>query len=433
MPQNKLDHSRLVGKMIIFFIIALAMTSITERILNHVEGTIILPRVEAMLFPGVVAGELQTSAVALIFLLLIIAMLLTVLRSLFPFLEVPVDAAGRWIIGVVAQLLNEDSARHSLEGVTLGKALLFLIILLLNLVLFCLPYVIAAWCYIGFIVKEMEQVRKHEEDVHAKYEQARNLMLSDIAHDLRNPITTVAGYAKALEDGMVKDPEQQKQYLSAIQKKSLRINELINLLFEYSKLNTADFKLDREQLDVNELLRENAALMYEDIEGKGMTLNADIPEEPWMLKADKLQLSRAVTNLITNAIRHNPSGTEILVRAIPRLQPAPYVTYKQIVEGEVDLSKLDEMQATADREHRLIGYDNDRSFIIIADTGAQIPAGMQEHIFEPFIIGDASRSTKGGSGLGLSIAAKVIEMHGWGIKLVTNYPGYTKAFVIMIS
>ena len=68
-------------------------------------------------------------------------------------------------------------------------------------------------------------------------------MLSDITHDLKTPITTVAGYVQALNDGMVEDPEKQKQYLESIRKKSLEMSELITLLFNYVKLDSEVFDL----------------------------------------------------------------------------------------------------------------------------------------------------------------------------------------------
>jgi light-regulated signal transduction histidine kinase (bacteriophytochrome) len=71
--------------------------------------------------------------------------------------------------------------------------------------------------------------------------------------------------------------------------------------------------------------------------------------------------------------------------------------------------------------------------IIIADDGVPIEENVVEHIFEPFAVGDASRRTKGGSGLGLSIAKRIVEMHGWEIDLYQNKRGYKKAFIINVK
>ena len=247
--------------------------------------------------------------------------------------------------------------------------------------------------YFAVIVsKEVRKITEREKKIHEQYDRNRNLMLSDIAHDLRTPMTTVAGYAKAIQDGMVTDPQKMDEYLSVIQAKSMRMNELINLLFEYVKLDSEGFHLDKKQLNLIELLRENAAMLYSDMEENGMELVIDLPEKEWKVEADRLQLSRVVTNLLTNAMRHNDAGTTILVQA---------------------------------------ECEDDKARIVIADNGKEIPPSVAEHLFEPFAMGDESRNSKGGSGLGLSIAAKIVAMHGWKLSL-GNYPGYTKAFFIDI-
>ena len=198
----------------------------------------------------------------------------------------------------------------------------------------------------------------------------RNLMLSDIAHDLRTPMTTVNGYAKALADGMVVEPEKQLEYLQAIQNKSARMNDLIHLLFEYVKLDSEGFSLDRKETDLSELLRENAALIYADFEDAGMEFEIDIPEEVVSVSVDPIQFSRVITNLLNNAMKHNESGTHIKIGM-----------------------------------YRKNGY----IYILVADSGRRIPGELAEHLFEPFTKGDVSRKSGSGSGLGLSIAKKSLK------------------------
>ena len=110
-----------------------------------------------------------------------------------------------------------------------------------------------------------------------------------------------------------------------------------------------------------------------------------------MIEADEIQFSRAVTNLITNAIRHNKAGAKILL----------------------SLKK-----------------DDERLKIVVGDTGEKIEPNLADHLFEPFVMGDESRNTKGGSGLGLSIAHKIMKMHGWNLFYSEQIYGYTKGFVI---
>jgi len=269
-----------------------------------------------------------------------------------------------------------------------------LILLIVTIILFVAPLMLTLYMFTRAVTEEVQRLEAEKSAFRREYEKQRNLMLSDIAHDLRTPITTIAGYAKALNDGMVTDEEKCKEYLQAIENKSERMSDLITLFFDYVKLGSEGFHLNMEKTDLCELMRENAAMLYSDVEEKGMELIVEIPEEPCIVEADALQFSRVVTNIINNAIRHNEAGTEITL------------------ELQQKLNKVE---------------------IVISDNGTLIEEEMAEHIFEPFAVGDKSRRTKGGNGLGLSIAKKIVEMHGWELHLYQNKWGYRKAFVININ
>lgn len=301
--------------------------------------------------------------------------------------------------------------QNRLEGLSLsgmGKGISFYQIteqmnrrdgILLSLLIFAMfivviaPYIIAAFVYAHMVVREVQLIQQEREKEKKDFDRRRNLMLSDIAHDLRTPITTVYGYAKALNDGMVQQ-EKQEEYLEAIRNKAERMSELIQLLFDYVRLDSDGFALEKKSIDLAELLRSNAALLFTDIEESGMVLSVEIPEESCMFCGDRMQISRVFTNLLTNAVRHNGAGTEILL--------------KMICSGE-------------------------EIMILVADTGNPVPPEMEQKLFEPFAMGDESRNSKGGSGLGLSIARKIIQMHGGTLDFRTNYPGYTKAFVVRLK
>lgn len=265
---------------------------------------------------------------------------------------------------------------------------------LITLFLFVVPIVGAAVWFAKIISEEVVRIKQQEEELRQQYERARNLMLSDIAHDLRTPITTIAGYSKALNDGLVNSEEKRKEYLDAIENKAERMSDLITLLFEYVRLDSNNFTLKKEPVNITELLRENVALLYADVEEKGMSFEIDIPEEIFEVELDKLQFSRVITNLINNALKHNEAGTEIIVK----LENA-----------------LDEIH------------------ISVSDNGKMIPPMIADHIFEPFVMADVSRESKGGSGLGLSIAKKIVQMHGWTLELNQYYEEYKKSFVIKIK
>lgn len=263
--------------------------------------------------------------------------------------------------------------------------------LLVSLILFLAPIIGAAYWFSKIIVKEVKRREEQEEVLRQQYEKARNLMLSDIAHDLRTPITTIAGYSKALNDGMVTSEEKKKEYLEAIENKSKRMSDLITLLFDYVRLDSDNFSLKRTEVDIAELLRENVALLYSDVEEKEMSIQVEIPDEVVKVELDSLQFSRVIINLINNALKHNEAGTKITL----------------------------EMKV-----------EKDYIQIQVSDNGKMIAPLIADHIFEPFVVADASRESKGGSGLGLSIAKKIVEMHGGTIRLEQDYERHRKSFII---
>lgn len=297
-----------------------------------------------------------------------------------------------------SSFLNTNKA--VLGDLTTGQEVVLFLVLVATMIIILIPYIVGGVYFASAVIKKVRIIEEEDRKKQKEYDKKRNLMLSDIAHDLRTPITTVSGYAKALSDGMV-DESKKPEYLEAIQRKSKRMSDLINLLFEYVKLDSEGFKLTKQDTDVCELVRECAAFSYQDIEDAGMELDIDIPEEEMIVNLDKMQMSRVVTNLLTNAVRHSKEGTSIGV---------------------------------------YVKKDDDKIRISVADSGERIDEEYAKNIFKPFVVGDESRNTKGGTGLGLSIAEKVVSMHGFSIKLVQqpglakyiDAPGFEKIFMITI-
>lgn len=218
-------------------------------------------------------------------------------------------------------------------------------------------------------------------------------ILSDISHDLKTPITTIQGYSKALVDGVISEEDLNK-YLKIIYTKSTRLNELINMFYEYSKLEHPDFKLIFNEVDLSEYFRSYLAIKYEDILDEGFELDVDIPDEILICNIDKVQFLRVLDNLLGNAIKHNPKGTTI---------------YFKLIKEKDDYK------------------------IILADNGVGISEDIAKNIFDAFTVGDESRTNKEGSGLGLAIVKKIVEMHKGSIKLkVSNVKEYTTIFEIII-
>lgn len=302
---------------------------------------------------------------------------------------------SRFLVSLIYVVLSEfliwfatDRIKHFFDG---GVSMA---IFITGIVIMIIPIIVASLMFSKALMDEVHRMEQEAEEMRKVYEKKRNLMLSDIAHDLRTPITTIAGYSKALNDDMVISEEKKREYLQAIENKSVRMNDLINLLFEYVRLDSANYGLRKDEIDLPELLRTIAASLYSDIEEKGMEFEISIPEEVHMVSLDRVQFSRVIVNLINNAIKHNEAGTTI----------------------SLGMKK-----------------EKDKIQIIVSDNGSLIPTFLAEQIFEPFAMGDASRTAQSGSGLGLSIAKKIVEMHGWTLELKQYYEEYRKSFVIEIK
>ncbi|MCY6371171.1 sensor histidine kinase [Clostridium ganghwense] len=206
-----------------------------------------------------------------------------------------------------------------------------------------------------------------------KNEALKQQLFVDLSHDLKTPVASIQGYSKALYDEVVKDEERKRMYLKTIYEKSQRVTTLIENIHELAKLNNDKYIMYKEKLDICEFMREIAVEFYPEIENKNFDFIIDIPEYEIIYEFDKNEMARAVSNIISNALKYNPD----------------YTTLK------IELKK------------KLYGIE-----IVIADNGKGIEDSLKEQIFEDFTRGDLSRRTTGGTGLGLSIAHKIVEKHG---------------------
>ena len=392
---RKRKDSTLQAFLIRNFILILAFVAVSQSIITLFMNRYYFPVMQMFFFKDVDIGAgLSNGEIAGFLLILILQIVIGALRGIVsPGLQQICDKGLERLNQLMIQTLPKETLAYDTVNMPGLQALFLFLFLLVAVVIMMFPYVIAAITYAKLVVEEVRAIEARRDAQKQEFDRKRNLMLSDIAHDLRTPITTIYGYSKAIMDGMVTEGKQQ-EYLMAIYNKSARMSDLTNLLFEYVKLDSEGFSLEKEELDLSELLRENAALLFSDIEEAGMELSVDIPEKEERIVADRMQLSRCVTNLLVNAMHHNPPGTKI----------------------ELALRKQAGIW-----------------LVIVADTGEEIPEKIKDHLFDPFSKGDNSRKSGKGSGLGLSIVDKVVQMHGWQLKLEQPYGKYQKAFVITIS
>lgn len=218
----------------------------------------------------------------------------------------------------------------------------------------------------------------------------QNLIYAAIAHDLKTPMTSVQGFAKAFLDGKI-HPEEQQVVFDIIYRKSNSMNDMVNTLFDYAKLGADGYRPAFTEIDICALVRDITAENYCDFEDRGIELDIDIPDQAIMINADRTELKRAVTNLIVNVYKHNPDG----------------------IKAKVSVRRA-----------------NDKAEIRIADSGKALPDDID--IFEPFVTENSARTTGHGTGLGLAVTKRIIERHGGELFVSTTENEYTKTFVIRV-
>lgn len=216
------------------------------------------------------------------------------------------------------------------------------------------------------------------EEERRRLDESRQKIIADISHDLKTPITVISGYTSAIHDGKV-PPEELPRYLDVIHSKANALADLISTLYEYSKTQHPDFRLNRVDTDICEFLRKYLAEKYEELDLAGFSLDVNIPEDPIYCRLDPFQFRRVLDNIFSNSLRHNALGTLLYVE---------------------------------------LGREENRVVIRLADDGSGIPAAIRDRLFEPFTVGSESRSG-GGTGLGLAITRRIVEAHGGMVRLVT--------------
>ncbi|MDH6365330.1 signal transduction histidine kinase [Enterococcus sp. PF1-24] len=225
--------------------------------------------------------------------------------------------------------------------------------------------------------------------------QEQNLLFANIAHDLKTPLTTIIGFSKALDDQVTTNPTEQAELLKIIHQKALLSNELLDLMFQYTKLNSDEFQLNLSETNLEKLLREIIAEHYDLFEEYQINLDLQLnPSQPVELLVDQIELKRAFANLIINACKHNPSGTTL----------------------KIELTNVEK-----------------HFYLKFIDNGAKIPPAMREKLFHPFVSANQQEREISGSGLGLAITKSILEKHGFTIVLNDAAGDFTKEFVIGIE
>ncbi|MGN0978654.1 MAG: sensor histidine kinase [Faecousia sp.] len=200
----------------------------------------------------------------------------------------------------------------------------------------------------------------------------KNDLIAYLAHDLKTPLTSVVGYLSLLEEAPDMPPEQKAKYVRITLDKALRLEKLINELFEITRYNLHEIVLEPEIIDLSYMLAQLTDEFYPVLRGHGNTVRLDT-EEGLTVTADPDKLARVFNNILKNAIAYSYPDTPITIQA--RRQ-----------DGIVRVS--------------------------FSNSGRTIPQQKLTMIFDKFYrLDDARSSGTGGSGLGLAIAKEIVAAH----------------------
>lgn len=232
---------------------------------------------------------------------------------------------------------------------------------------------------VGELCMAFEDMRKRLKgsiELQEQYENNRKELISNISHDLKTPITAIRGYVEGIKDGIADTPEKMEKYIKIIYNKSSDMDILIDELFLYSKLDLNKIPFNFESIDICAYLEDCIEELNFDLEEKSIALSfkKDI-DVPCYVSADREKLKRVVINIIGNSIKYMD---------------------KEFGKITVDLKEYSEMVV-----------------IKVEDNGKGIPKDAIPFVFDKFYRAEPSRNSKtGGSGLGLSIAKKILSDHG---------------------
>lgn len=208
-----------------------------------------------------------------------------------------------------------------------------------------------------------------------RLESLRRDFVANVSHELRTPVTAVRSAAETLRTVMVEDPGRAGRFVDIIDRNAQRLHELIEDLLELSRLESNQFQLKKEKVDVVETANLVASLFRERAEKKRVKLIVRQGEKPICLRTDQRALEQVLTNLVDNAIKYCPAGSTIAIDATEK--------------------------------------DDVNTMVSVEDDGPGIDPKHLPRLFERFYRVDAGRSRDvGGTGLGLSIVKHLAEAMG---------------------
>jgi signal transduction histidine kinase len=242
---------------------------------------------------------------------------------------------------------------------------------------------------IASLTRSFDSMRRALKEEYAR----RSRFIMGVSHDLRTPLTLIQGYVEAISDGMAGDAETQKRYLSIILDKARGLEGMVGELIEFVRMETGQWRMTHRDVPARQFLMDLAKRFAEDaaILKRDFGWSIDLPDDV-IVRMDAGLFSRAIENLVGNAIRYTPEQGKIMLGA---------------------------------------RMDDSDVLLTLSDTGIGIPEEDLSKIFDAFYRGTNSRREQG-FGLGLTTVKSIIESHGWGLS-VTSQVDVGTTFTVRMS
>ena len=248
---------------------------------------------------------------------------------------------------------------------------------------------------LGPLPVELEDLRRQItstwaalDDAHQReraMEASRRELVAWVSHDLRTPLSGIRAMVEALEDGVVDDPATVTRYLATIRQEADRLAQLVDDLFELSRIQAGALDLDLQRVGLADLVSDAIAASGVVASARGVRLEGSLSDPAPEVSASIPDLSRVIHNLLDNAIRHTPRGGQVKVEAIT---------------------------------------DGDHAVLSVCDSCGGIPDEELDRVFDLAFRGDAARTPGlGGGGFGLAIARGLVEAHRGDIAVANEAEG----------
>jgi two-component system OmpR family sensor kinase len=311
---------------------------------------------------------------------------------------------------IIAPLRRLQSAAHAIAGGDLSQRV-----------------ATASRDEVGEVSRAFNQMAEALED----NERLRRHMMADIAHELRTPLTVVQGQVEALLDGVFPlTPEQ----LVPIHDETLLLSRLVADLRDLALAEAGQLTIEHSPVNLDDLARRVVAAVEPVAAEKDIALALDVSPNLPTISADADRLSQVLHNLLSNALRHTPSGGRVTISVrMASLEGWKTGRLEDWKVGRLEGWKRERDAPTSDlptfQPSSLPTFQPSSPVLLVsvADTGPGIPAEDLPHIFDRFYRADKSRSRAGGgSGLGLTIARYIVEAHGGHIWAESQVGGGTQ-------